>query len=221
MGVLAILLGIVALAVGGVGLFHRFPRIGLTTRGRAGALMAAAMVVIVTAVATFPAETAVEEASLPDAAPRRLADVEGVRRVEMQGEDLHVDVLLPMAWDGRGYVHASGDMIEALGRVIQAAPENGTQARRLAIGFSAPGNDRLGREAEVTLYRLFFSMDDVRAARFENLTVAGALNLAVGMSLAGQGAQAMLEYCTHRDLSQTGADFCGRMAADLPDAPGA
>ena len=144
----------------------------------------------------------------PPAAPTIATADPAVRSVAKADGVLRVDVLISTAWDEADYPTQTAMILEAIGEAIQAGADDAAGAERLALSVSAPSTDRLGREGEVGLYTLFFDMEDLRQAEFDNLAFGRTLNLVEGASTTREGLTIGAIYCASERGRAPSAAFC-------------
>lgn len=125
------------------------------------------------------------------------------RNVRLDGSTLHIET---KARD----VDAAAREIERIGRWLAKNPS--FPADTLSVKFVLGTVDRLGNEGEAGMFDATFSVADMRAAKFDNLSWSTILGLAVTASATSPlGFQSVAEWCAVRDnISFTGARFCNK-----------
>jgi hypothetical protein len=236
-GALLILIGALAFLISLVALIRPIPRLGLRNRKLAALAAVAAFVVFRVGVAIEPfpepstaaepqrhsgpamagpappGAAATSKAKQPSPAPAppkpslRSAN-KYVLDVSAKGGVLSVELMLPQPLFTTGYIDLAADSIEDLGASIQGGAAEADAVDRVSAVFFADAKDRLGNMTKSWMMTLNYPAADLRAARFNNLSVAETLDLADTAELSPAAESVLLAWCRKREPGDPGTRFC-------------
>lgn len=128
------------------------------------------------------------------------------RNVRLEGRIVHVETKVRD-------VDAAAREVERIGRWLAKNPS--VTADTLSVKFLLGTVDRLGNEGDAGMFDATFSVADMRAAKFDNLSWSTILGLAATASATSLlGLQSVAEWCAVEDnVSFTGASFCDKALA--------
>lgn len=208
------MLGMVVFVIAAVSFFRPFPGLGLATKARSAMVAVGSIVLFAVGGSLLPAApenaaAAVASSAGPAVAKAvtvRTADP-AIRGVEDSAEYFVID-LKPNSWREGDRIFSAGSAIESVGVAMQQGAADRGKAPTIALTVTADMVDRLGGEGEQIILTLFFDRADLEAARFDNLSVGRALNLATDMRFNPHGALELLAYCTSDRGREQSRPFC-------------
>lgn len=110
---------------------------------------------------------------------------------------------------------AAGEFVERLGKALQR--QRATDAARYkgaVLAFKIDATDRLGRPYDEDLFVLEYSLSDLQAAEFDNLSSERVLNLAAHVEPGSAlGAKVSLEWCNESE-QRARSPFCRAMTIE-------
>lgn len=158
---------------------------------------------------------AAEAARAQERIPELVKADPNIRGATLVDDRLALQVHYDVAWDGKGYFDQIGSTVGRLGRVLAQGPvreDPDSQAQEIDLVVSVSGTDRLGHEVTMPWAHLSYSAEDLRRARYGNLSHWRVLALARTVSLTGhQSRRAATEWCQDRARAEEGAAFCRRL----------
>ena len=197
-----------------VGLFRPVKFLGMTTGWRAVGGLVVSFMIFAAGGALLPEPAPTQATSkaagkvvAPPAEPSVRASDQSIQSATVEGDTLVVEVKFSTAWNDQQYVDFAGLTIQSVGRAMQAGAPEGADATKVRFVFFVPATDRLGKETTGGLAAMVFSAQDLREARFDNLSTDRVLNLATMVVPGGLGRQAISKWCSE-DAHADGATFC-------------
>lgn len=211
MGGFLILFSMVALVIAAISFFRPFPRLGLTTKARSAMAVVGCFLLFGIAGAMLPPVTSAPAAAQAPEAATPSVSIAGadkaIQSVVSEGDTLVITAKLSTAWNAQQYVDFAGLTVQAVGKAMQAGAPEAAASQKIRFVFFVPSTDRLGNETTSGLGAMVFDASDLRAARFENLSIDRTLNLATVVVPGIQGREAIGLWCSE-DAHRDGRNFC-------------
>ncbi len=156
-------------------------------------------------------EIAAARAAPPEpVAPGLQKAVTGVESVRVADNALMVGLTIKSAWNEQQLIDFTSLKVEKIGEAIQAGAEPLAEGvKEVDVMVEVPLTDRLGNETPGHLMTLTFDAADMRAAKFDNLTIERTLNLAKEVRTSAAGRSAVAAWCAEA-AHDDGQEFCSR-----------
>jgi|GEM_PF-6369584 len=156
------------------------------------------------------AEPVIAKPTPAGAGPSLKSAADTITKVEVDGQTLMVDAMIKDDYTPDGMVMSAGDTVRSVGIGLQKPyAEAAPGVNGVIFFFDEKMVDRLGHESAMPAISVGFPIADLKAANFDNLQYAGAIDLADQVMIMNKPALAsVVAYCVqHPDWSTA---FCKR-----------
>ena len=131
-----------------------------------------------------------------------------INKVDVTKPAVNVDCFRQNVWSDQDIILMAGATSKNVGQQVQKGASEAKGMKWINISFSTTVQDRLGNQTDEDVMMLSFDLDDLRQARFDNLSSNQVLDLVHSVSIRPAARHAIGQWCvSHEDETPT---FCAQ-----------